>query len=68
MVTRANHQPGDMRYRQGEESDRTAVGCHHSSEQTGEQQQQVAHALHLHAEVTGIALAHEQGVERLGKQ
>ena len=57
-----------MRYRQSKKSYRTAVGCHHSGEQTGEQQQQVTHVLDFHPEVRGIALTHEQRIERLGKQ
>ena len=68
MVVSTHQQTGNVRNGKAKKRHRTAIGCSHGRQQSRRQQQPIAHAHDVNSKALGIALAKQQGVERLDKQ
>ena len=68
VVGNAEQEVGDVGHGKADEHDGTAIGGGDGGEQTGDDEQPVAHAAGVDTEVLGILLAQEQGIEGLDEE
>ena len=57
-----------MRHGQSDKRDRAAESRHDGRQQAGTHEQQQTDPFHPHAQILGITLAQQQGIERLDEQ
>ena len=68
MVVGAEHQSRDVWHGEADEGDGSAESSGHGGEQSGDEEQVVAHALCVDAQVFGVLFAQEECVERFDEQ
>ena len=68
MIVGAEYHAGYVRHGESDESHRTAPGCDDSGQDSGNEEQHVAHSPHIDSEIGCIIIAEHKDIERLGKK